>query len=96
MISSNEQSLGDAIREFLKEYRLEDKLEETRVISSWARVVGKMVAKHTKSLYIKRKVLFVKLDSPAISNELGYSREKIVNLLNQEAGKEVITDVKFI
>ncbi|MDZ7740250.1 MAG: DUF721 domain-containing protein [Bacteroidota bacterium] len=96
MPSSNELSLGDAIREFLKEYQLEGKIEETRVIHAWEKVVGKMISKHTKNLYIKRKILFVKLDSPALANELGYAREKIKKSLNEEVGVEVIEDVKFI
>jgi len=37
MPRSNDQSLGDAIREFLHSYHLEDKLNETRVIQSWER-----------------------------------------------------------
>ncbi|MCF8233765.1 MAG: DUF721 domain-containing protein [Bacteroidales bacterium] len=95
MIRSNEQSLGDAIKAFLKEHRLEKKLDETRLIHSWENIVGDMIARHTRSIYIRNKTLFVKLDSPALANELSYAREKIVKSLNKEIGKEVIADVKF-
>mgnify|MGYP006289948523 CR=1 FL=1 len=96
MPSSNELSLGDAIREFLKEYQLEGKVNETKVIHAWEKIVGKMISKHTLNLYIKRKILFVKLDSPALANELTYAREKIRKSLNEEVGREVIEEVKFI
>lgn len=96
MINKNDQTLGDVIRELLKEYGLEGRLNETRLISSWESVVGKMISKHTKNLYIRRKVLFVKLDSPALANELSYAREKIRKSLNEEVGHEVIEDVKFV
>lgn len=95
MIRSNEQSLGDAIKAFLKEHRLEKKLDETRLIHSWEKIVGDMIARHTRSIYIRHKTLFVKLDSPALANELSYARNKIVKSLNKEIGKEVIEDVKF-
>ena len=90
---SNDRSLGDAIKEFLQAYRLEDKLNETRLIAAWEKVLGKLVANHTTSLYIRNKILFVKLDSAALRNELTYAKEKIVKALNKEVNAEVIEDV---
>jgi len=95
LIRSNEQSLGDVIREFLHSYRLEEKLNETRLIQSWEKVVGALVSKHTLGLYIKNKILFVRIDSSALRNELSYSREKIVRELNQETSSDVIEDIVF-
>ena len=92
---SNDQSLGDAIREFLHSYRLEDKLNETRLIQSWEKVVGAMVSKHTQGLYIKNRILFARIDSSALRNELSYSREKIIRDLNQEASSDIIEDIVF-
>jgi len=94
-MKSNDQSLGEAIREFLHSYRLEDKLNETRLIQSWEKVVGGMVSKHTHGLYIKNRTLFVRIDSSALRNELSYSREKIIRSLNQEASSDVIEDIVF-
>jgi predicted nucleic acid-binding Zn ribbon protein len=95
MNSSNQYSLKQAILELLDAYRLNDKLNETKLIHSWEKVTGKMIANHTQRLYIKNKILHVKLDSPALRNELLYSRHKIIDLLNTEAGKKVIDDISF-
>jgi predicted nucleic acid-binding Zn ribbon protein len=92
---SDDQSLGSAIKEFLHAYRLEEKFNETRLLHSWEKVVGKMVSVHTKDLHIRNKILFVRIDSPALRNELSYTREKIVKLLNEEANSEVIEDIVF-
>ena len=92
---SNDQSLGEVIKEFLHSYRLEDKLHETRLIQSWEKVVGALVSKHTHGLYIKNRILFVQIDSSALRNELSYSREKIIRELNQEASSAVIEDIVF-
>jgi hypothetical protein len=54
-----------------------------------------MVSMHTKDLHIRNKVLFVRIDSPALRNELSYARETIVKSLNDEAGAEVIEDIVF-
>jgi predicted nucleic acid-binding Zn ribbon protein len=90
---TNDQSLGDAIKEFLQAYRLEDKLNETRLMASWEKVLGKLVANHTTELYIKNRILFVKLDSAALRNELSYAREKIVKALNAAVKADVIEEL---
>jgi len=95
MKRSNEQSLRSAIEEFLKAFRLQDKLNETKVLHSWEKVVGTMVAKHTLNLSIRKKVLFVKVDSAALRSELLFSKEKIISALNQEVTVSVVEEIVF-
>jgi len=89
----NEHSIKDAIESLLKVYKLDDRLAERRLLSSWEGVMGKMIANHTKDLYIKHKQLFVTLDSAALRNELSMAKAKIVKMMNEAAGMEVINDV---
>lgn len=93
MSKHNEYTLKEAIEQLLKAYKLDDKLAERKLIASWKQVMGPMIAKHTTDLYIKHKQLFVTLDSAALRNELLLAKTKIVKLLNDEAGCEVITEV---
>jgi predicted nucleic acid-binding Zn ribbon protein len=89
----NEHSLKEVIDQLLKAYKLDDKLAERRLIASWESVMGAMIAKHTLDLYIKHKQLFVSLDSAALRNELSLAKTKIVKMLNDEVGTEVINEV---
>lgn len=93
MSKHNEHSLKDAIEQLLKTYKLDDRLAEKRLIASWERVMGGMIAKHTTDIYIKHQQLFVTLDSAALRNELLLAKSKIVKLLNDEAGRHVINEV---
>ncbi len=93
---SNESTLGEAIKELLKTYQLEDKYVETGILNAWESVVGRMIARYTKKLYVKDKKLYVKIENAAIVNELKFAREKIVKSLNKQAGQEVITEIVFI
>ena len=85
--------LKEAIDEFLKTYRLQDKMGEARVIQAWEKVVGVMVAKHTERIRIRDRVLFVRVNSSVVRNELTYARKKIITSLNREAGSIVIDDM---
>jgi predicted nucleic acid-binding Zn ribbon protein len=85
--------LKEAIEEVLKLYRLDDKMHEAKVIQAWEKVVGAMIVKHTERLNIRDRILFVKVNSSAVRNELLYVRKKILVSLNREAGGNVIDDI---
>ena len=94
-MSSNEQSLKDAIGSFLKSSRLSGKLANRKIIDGWEKIMGTMIARHTKQISIYDKKLFLHLDSAPLKQELFYSREKIIRMLNEEAGEEVIKEIVF-
>jgi predicted nucleic acid-binding Zn ribbon protein len=86
-------SLKEAIGDFMKSYHLDEKLLQKQLILSWEKVMGKMVANHTQKLTIRKKTLYVSIDSAALRTELSFSREKIVKALNKAVQAEVITDI---
>ena len=90
---SNEQSLKEVIDRLLKVYKLENKLGEHEVIDRWNEIVGSTIAKHTREMYIRNKVLHIRLDSSVVRSELHHGKSKLVILINEFTGKEVITDV---
>ena len=94
-MSNNEQSLKSVISEFFKVSRLSGKLAEQKIIDGWEKIMGKMIAKHTKQISISNKKLFLQLDSAPLKQELFYSREKIIKMLNEEAGEDVIQEIVF-
>ncbi len=96
MKRSNQQTLGQAINEMLRVFGLQQKLDETKLISSWEKVMGKTIAKHTTRLYISKKKLFIHLNSSAARETLSFEKEKIINLMNEEAGKKVIEEVVLL
>jgi predicted nucleic acid-binding Zn ribbon protein len=93
MRRANEKPLKAAIEEFLDKFHLNDKLNQARVIKAWEKVVGEMVARNTSQLHIRNKVLYVKVNSSALRNELLFARNKIMNDLNKEVGVTVITEI---
>lgn len=96
MRSTNELTLKEAILKLLKTYRLQDGINETKLINSWDKVVGKMITNHTEDLYIKNRKLFIKLDSPALKHELSFAKEKLVKSLNNSVKQQVIEDIVFL
>ncbi len=95
MSKHNEQSLKEAIAEMLGAYKLQGRMDELKLMASWGKIMGPMVQKRTLDLSIRNKILYVRLESAALREELAYSKEKLIERLNEEAGVEVITQVVF-
>jgi len=94
-MKTNDRPLKDVVLEILKKYRLQDHLEETRLVGEWEKIAGKIIAAHTSGLYIKDGILFVKVDSAALRQELQYRKEKLIDILNKNAGKVLIREIIF-
>src|ERR1041385_5300249 len=90
---NNTHHIGDAIKELLRSYRLKSKFDETTLVSSWERLVSKPIAKRTKKVSVRNKVLFVELDSPAMKNDLNFHKSQIIALLEKEFGKDIIKEI---
>lgn len=90
---TNTHHIGDAIQELLRSYQLKSKFDETTLVSSWERLVGKPLAKRTKKVQVRNKVLFVELDSPAMKNDLNLHKSQILALFEKEFGKDVIKEI---
>lgn len=95
MKKSNQLTIGEAIREFLKTHRLEEKITETRIAASWEKIMGKHIARYTARLELKQGVLTVHLTSAVLRSELSYGKTKIIEMINRETGETTVRDIVF-
>ena len=95
MRRSKGQSIGEVIKELLKNYDITSKFNEAHVITSWDKLMGPSVTKYTVKIEVEKRILFVKLSNAALKQELSYARQKIKKMLNDEVGEEVLLDVRI-
>ncbi|MFN6944837.1 MAG: DUF721 domain-containing protein [Cytophagaceae bacterium] len=88
--------LKECIEEFLKNTKLNAKFQETRVSAMWEKIVGRTIASRTTELFVKNQVLYLKLNSSSLRSELSMGKQKLVQLINNEIGEEVVKDIVFI
>lgn len=82
--------------QFLRSEGLETPLLEHRIVSAWTTVMGEGVSKYTSDLYVKNSVLWVKLKSPALKQNLMMMHSEIARKLNAHVQSQVISDVHFL
>lgn len=88
--------LKDCIQDLIDVYRLNGKLSQTNIVSSWERLMGQTISKRTSDIFFQERKLFVKITSAPLKQELQLSKTKIIKILNEEAGHQVVEDVVFL
>jgi len=95
MRRSNTQSLSEALREYIREMKIERKLMEVDAVQSWEKLLGKTISRYTKNIYLSKGILYVEISSSVVKNELLMMREEIRKKLNEQAGDELVKKIIF-
>ena len=90
------QSLREAIGTYLKKEKLDRKLNEHKLIGIWQELMGPIIASRTDRMFIKKKTLYVNMNSAPLKHELNMSKAKVLKLINEKMGIDVIEDAKFL
>lgn len=88
--NNENQSISDIIKEFVDANHLQNGLDKVNVQEAWANMMGNGVNNYTTAVQLERDTLYVQLSSSVLREELSYGKEKIIAMLNESIGKEVI------
>jgi hypothetical protein len=90
------QSLKDLMKVVIKENNLTKGMRQMDVRETWMKLMGNGVMSYTESVQLQNKTLVVKLKSSVLREELSYGKEKIIKMLNEEMGEEIIAKLMLI
>ena len=95
MIKKDRESISmkDAVKVFLKAQGLENEYKEKEVIGKWEELVGKPIALRTDKIAIKNSVLYLKMNSSVMRDELFQRKGQIIEIINKEAGFVMVKEV---
>ncbi|MGZ3861623.1 MAG: DUF721 domain-containing protein [Bacteroidia bacterium] len=89
-------SIGSAISHFLKDNRLDKKIDSSTLHVDWKNIAGEMIHKHTTRLFIKDQKLFLQVDSSALKNELHFLNPQLIRNINQYFKKELVKEIVLL
>jgi hypothetical protein len=82
--------IGDVLKEFVETNKLQNGLDKVHVREAWEQMMGNGVNHYTTAIKLEHDTLYIQLSSSVLREELSYGKEKIINMLNEALGKEVI------
>ncbi|MCF0245014.1 MAG: DUF721 domain-containing protein [Bacteroidaceae bacterium] len=95
MFRRRETHINNPLNELLRKTGLETPLLQRRLIAAWPSVVGEYISSLTGEMFIKNQTLMVKLNSPALRQELSMHQTKLTEHLNNKVNAQIITRIRF-
>lgn len=96
MRNAREIKIGDAIKLMLRKYKLEGQHNSYLVGKAWKKVMGNMINNKTNNIYMRGETLYISVTSITLKKELGFGKSKIIDMINEEIGKKIISNVELI
>ena len=93
IVPKNDKSLGDLLKVVSEEQRLKPDLIRKRVESAWSEIMGDWISRETDQMSIRSGVLYIRINSAALRQELHFSNEQIRDRLNEFLGETYIKEV---
>lgn len=88
-----EYSMGDAIKKFLDESRINSGIRAIQVEDAWEQIMGKTIARYTDKLRIINDTLFITTQVAPLKQELIFQKDTIIQRVNEALGKKVISKI---
>lgn len=86
-------TVKEIIDRVLDDDNIRQAAREQRICYLWPEIVGQGINRHTSRRYVANGVLHVYINSAPLKNELQFHRDRLISLLNQAAGHDIIHDI---
>jgi len=89
-------NISQIVRQALQQHNLEGKMLEHRAAMIWPEVVGPVINRQTVERRVENGVMWARIASAPMRNELMMQRTALVNALNKCLGSDVIKEIRFV
>ena len=85
--------IKNIIERFVEQDSISDGIFNIKIQKAWENAVEKKILDYTKEIYVKGNILYIKVSNPILKQEILYSRQKVINLINEELEKDLIKKI---
>ena len=90
------EALGNVVGAFLKQSKLEARVEMASVVPEWELLVGKQIAKVTQPISVTADgTLFVAVKTNAWMTELSLMEPQLLRALNAKSGRQRVKKIRL-
>ncbi len=86
-------TVGQIIEQAIAETGNSQEYDLQRACFCWAEVVGPAINRHTVRRWVDRDTLHVSITSASLKNELQFHIPRLLQLLNQAVGRDVLKNI---
>jgi predicted nucleic acid-binding Zn ribbon protein len=86
-------SIADAINLLLEKSHWKPKVIQVRMTQEWEAIVGKTIAKYTRSINLSGKKLTIYTDVAPLKQELLLGKEQLIANINEYFGERAVEEI---
>jgi len=90
---NNQSTIGAVLQQIIQVNKLQPGMDQIDVKEAWRQLMGNGVNTYTRNVVLKGSTLYVELGSAVLREELSHGKSKIVKMINEELGREVVKEV---
>lgn len=83
-------NMKEALSAFIQKNKLQGGMDKVDARAAWVRLMGNGVNNYTTDIELKNDILYVALSSSVLREELSLGKSKIIQMLNEELGKDLV------
>jgi len=88
--------IGESLKAWAKDMGFEKKLNQVQLVRMWPDIVGENIAKISHAERVFEGILYVKVHSMTWRTELQFQKQKIMQRIEKNVGKNIIKDIRFM
>jgi hypothetical protein len=88
--------LKEVIQAMLKCYRIDRKFHAMQIVSSWKEIMGETVSRRTENVFVKNRVLYVKITSAPLKNEMLMAKSTLLERIHEHLGEDALDNIVFL
>lgn len=95
MQKSNDLTMKQALELMLKKFKLEKRAAEEDIMKAWVKLMGAFVAGNTMKIELVKSKATIYLKSSVMRNEFSMEKQKLIDMLNEELGANILAEIEF-
>ena len=89
------KNISKVLEDVISQKHFKVGIDNLRVQEAWVKTMGENIQKYTYSVKYKKGILYIKLKSSVLKEELIFETNKVITLINKKLGKEYVKELVF-
>lgn len=96
MSYNNENTLSSVLKAMFSDEKTKPMFLQTKIEGAWRKQMGTTVNNYTDEISLRNRILYIKISSSSLKQELLYSKDTIIEFANKICEEEYVTQVVIL
>jgi predicted nucleic acid-binding Zn ribbon protein len=96
MPQNTPSAIKNVLDDLVDKFKFKEKFGELSIADAWKNALGDNVARRTQKILVRDRIIFIKVESASLKNELLMNKTIMLQKLNEYVGEVLVDDMIFM